>query len=107
VASDKTKPHDGGFFRTLLPILLGRADFIRHTIAPYWDKPHVGEELFRTLGNEIQLPQAELLGSSKKALEERGTNSSAGVPWFDNYGSDKATKPSDLQCDDSDDSIVL
>ena len=107
VASDKAKPHDGGFFRTLLPILLGRADFIGHMIAPYCNESRVGEELLRALRNKIELPEAELLGSRKETPEERGTDSSAGVARFDNYGSDEATKPSDLQCDDSDDDTVL
>jgi hypothetical protein len=96
VASDKAKSHDGRVFWTLLPILTGGTDFARHIVAGHCDEARAGKELLRALRNEIELPKAEFMGSSKETLEERSTDSSTGVPRFDDHGSHQTPKPVDL-----------
>jgi len=96
VASDEAKPHDGRVFWTLLPILTGGTDFARHIVAGHCNEARAGKELLRALRNEIELPKAEFLGSSKETLEERSTDSPTGVPRFDNHGSHQTPKSVDL-----------
>ena len=107
VASYQAKPHDASFLGTLVPIQFCRGDLFGHIIAPYRNESRFGKKLFCTLRDQIQLPKAELLRSSKEALKERRANSSASVLWLDNYRSQKAPQASNFQRDGSDDGIAV
>jgi hypothetical protein len=87
VASDEAKPHYGRVFSTLFPIRTGGTDLAGHVVAGHCNEARIGKELLRALRNEIELPKAELLGSSKETLEERSTHSPTGVLRFHNHGS--------------------